>query len=365
MAFHPLMMMTLVVVVSCLFPRVYPVGQNPIDACWRGNPNWANNRAELADCAVGFGKDAVGGKQGRVYVVTTPEDDATNPKPGTLRYGAIQIEPLWIIFARDMVIRLESALMVNQFKTIDGRGVKVEIAFGPCLNIKDVSHVIVHGIGIHNCVPEAGRAAGGQGRGGDAIVIFASSNVWIDHCYLASCADGLIDVIHASTGITISNNNFTRHDKVMLLGHRDPNKPDKEMKVTIAFNRFGEGLTQRMPRVRLGYAHVANNVYQKWKTYGSSDPTVFSEGNHFTAPDNASAKQVTKRLKTEKGGLQSWNWRSSRDRFWNGAYFLPAGHGTFLPLYSPSQKFKVAPGASAPALTSDAGPLTCIPGKPC
>ena len=52
------------------------------------------------------------------------------------------------------------------------------------------------------------------GSDGDGIAIFTSSNIWIDHCFLASCTDGLIDVIHASTSITISNNYFTKHDKV-------------------------------------------------------------------------------------------------------------------------------------------------------
>lgn len=39
-------------------------------------------------------------------------------------------------------------------------------------------------------------------------------------------------------------------------------------------------------RVRLGYAHVANNRYEKWLMYaigGSANPTIFSEGNYFLA----------------------------------------------------------------------------------
>lgn len=55
------------------------------------------------------------------------------------------------------------------------------------------------------------------GSDGDAIAIFGSSNVWVDHCFLARCYDGLIDVIHASTSITISNNYFTQHDKVYTI----------------------------------------------------------------------------------------------------------------------------------------------------
>ncbi|PKI66633.1 hypothetical protein CRG98_012975, partial [Punica granatum] len=35
---------------------------NPIDDCWRCDPNWEKNRQRLADCAIGFGKSAVGGR---------------------------------------------------------------------------------------------------------------------------------------------------------------------------------------------------------------------------------------------------------------------------------------------------------------
>ena len=156
----------------------------------------------MADCTIGFGKDATGGKYGAIYPVTDPSDDPANPKPGTLRYGAIQKEPFWIIFDKDMV--------------------KVEIADGPCITIQGVSHAIINGISIHDCKPAKpglvrstpDHVGHRLGSDGDAISIFDSSNIWIDHCFLARCADGLIDVIHASTSITISNNYFTQHDKV-------------------------------------------------------------------------------------------------------------------------------------------------------
>jgi len=46
------------------------------------------------DCAIGFGRDAFGGKNGRLYLVTDPNDyDAVNPRLGTLRHGVIQTEP--------------------------------------------------------------------------------------------------------------------------------------------------------------------------------------------------------------------------------------------------------------------------------
>ncbi|XVE51075.1 hypothetical protein DITRI_Ditri02bG0009500 [Diplodiscus trichospermus] len=346
---------------------------NVIDACWRTKSNWATNRKALADCSEGFGKAAVGGKYGAIYVVTNPYDDPINPKPGTLRYGVIQSSPLWIIFAKDMVIRLKNELIVNSFKTIDGRGAKVEIAYGPCITIQGVSNVIIHGISIHDCKPgkpglvrsSSTHVGKRQGSDGDAINVFASSNIWIDHCYLARSTDGLIDVTHASTAVTISNNYFTQHDKVMLLGHNDKFTADKVMKVTVVFNRFAQGLIERMPRVRIGYAHVANNRYDEWKMYaigGSADPTIFSEGNYFIAPDNPASKQVTKR---EASKWQNWIWQSSKDVFMNGAYFVPSGYGISAPLYTRAQSFTAAPGYMVPPLTSDAGPLRCLVGKQC
>ncbi|KAM1797142.1 hypothetical protein ACFX11_037292 [Malus domestica] len=347
---------------------------NVVDSCWRTKSNWATNRRALADCAVGYGKDALGGKYGRTYVVTTSNDDSVNPKPGSLRYGVIQTQPLWIVFAKDMVITLKNELIMNSFKTIDGRGAKVEIAYGPCITVQGVSHVIIHGISIHDCKPGKGGNVRstpthiGKRRGcdGDAIAVFASSHVWIDHCSLARSADGLLDVTHASTAVTITNNYFSQHDKVMLLGHNDNFSADKNMRVTIAFNRFGAGLVERMPRVRFGYAHLANNRYDEWKMYavgGSANPTIFSEGNYFIAPETSYAKQVTKR---EAGGSwNNWKWRSSGDVFKNGAFFVQSGYGNCYPLYSRKQSFKVFPGAMVPALTSNAGPLRCFVGKVC
>lgn len=56
---------------------------NLIDKCWRCDPQWADNREKYADCAMGFGSKATGGKGGRVYVVSDNSDsDVENPAPG-------------------------------------------------------------------------------------------------------------------------------------------------------------------------------------------------------------------------------------------------------------------------------------------
>ncbi|KAL3838274.1 hypothetical protein ACJIZ3_022865 [Penstemon smallii] len=312
---------------------------NPIDDCWRCDPSWAANRQRLADCAIGFGQSALGGKGGRYYVITDSSDhDTVNPTPGTLRHAVIQDEPLWIIFQSNMVIKLKHELIFNSYKTIDGRGANVQITGNGCITLQYISNVIIHNVHVYNCQPSGNtdiRSSpthfGRRGRSdGDGISIFSSRNIWIDHCALSHCTDGLVDAIMGSTAITISNSYFSHHDEVMLLGHDDRYLPDSGMQVTIAFNHFGEGLVQRMPRCRRGYIHVVNNDFSEWKMYaigGSANPTINSQGNRYTAPTDPNAKEVTKRVDTDEGQWSDWNWRTDGDVLVNGAFFVPSGEG--------------------------------------
>ncbi|KMT05005.1 hypothetical protein BVRB_7g171650 [Beta vulgaris subsp. vulgaris] len=278
---------------------------NSIDTCWRRNPNWMNKREELAKCSAGFVGKMINniGKDMTKYVVTDPTDNAINPKPGTLRYGVTMVpgKP-WISFEKDMEIKLERALIVGSDTAIDGRGAVVHISNG-CLMLYKVSNVIIHGLRIHHCRSQPAGSVMGPGSkliplsktDGDAIRLLGSTKVWIDHNTLYRSEDGLIDVTLGSTNITISNNWFRDHDKVMLLGHDDDFKDDKNMKVTVVYNRFGPNCHQRMPRVRHGYAHVTNNLYLGWEIYaigGSMNPSIKSESNLFVAPKSGSKEVI-------------------------------------------------------------------------
>lgn len=285
---------------------------NSIDDCWRCDSSWETNRQSLADCAIGFGKNAVGGKHGSLYVVTNDsDDDVVNPSYGTLRWAAIQTEPLWIIFSQDTSIALTQELIMNSYKTIDGRGYNVQISGGAGITIQGISNIIIHGIRMFNLVPtgpamvrDSPAHYGHRLRSdGSAISIFAGTNVWLDHLYLSDCTTNLISAIEASTFITVSNSYFTNHDKVpdrflpprilllsirliwiskmhvililgasfndatdimsrsredinlmstmaqvMLFGAHPEDTFDTVMQVTVAYNHFGTGLTQRMPR---------------------------------------------------------------------------------------------------------------------
>ncbi|KAE9620037.1 putative pectate lyase [Lupinus albus] len=197
---------------------------NPIDRCWRCQRKWANDRFRLAKCGRGFGRRATGGLGGRIYVVTNPSDNnVAEPEPGTLRFGAVQKGPLWIIFKTSMVINLQQELLVSSDKTIDGRGANVQIKGGAGITMQFVNNVIIHNLRISKIVAKNGglvrdsfNHVGFRTRSdGDAISIYQSSNIWIDHISLSQSEDGLVDVIQGSTGITISNCHMTKHNDVM------------------------------------------------------------------------------------------------------------------------------------------------------
>ncbi|CAI0386726.1 unnamed protein product [Linum tenue] len=354
---------------------------NPIDRCWRCDPNWANNRQKLADCVQGFGYRTRGGKGGPIYVVTDASDnDLVNPKPGTLRHAVIQKGPLWIIFARSMIIKLNQELMVSCDKTIDGRGANVHVAFGAGITLQYVNNVIIHGLHVHDIVSGSGGLIrdsvdhyGLRTRSdGDGISLFGATNVWIDHVSMSNCADGIIDAIMGSTGVTISNAHITDHNEVMLFGASGSYSGDSIMQITIAFTHFGKGLVQRMPRCRWGFFHVVNNDYTHWLMYaigGSNHPTIISQGNRFIAPENKAAKQfvtqVTKRDYAQESEWKHWDWVSEGDLMMNGAYFVQSGNPQVYKKFSRQQLIKQKPGTYATRLTRFAGTLECFVGKPC
>ncbi|XP_022635261.1 pectate lyase-like [Vigna radiata var. radiata] len=350
---------------------------NPIDRCWRCKENWAKNRFKLASCVKGFGRRAIGGANGKIYTVTDPsDDDPVNPKPGTLRYAVLQKDPLWIIFSRSMVIKLNYELLISSDKTIDGRGYSVVIKDGAGLTMQFVNNVIIHGLKIHQIKSTSGGMirdswdhVGIRTRAdGDAISIFGSSNIWIDHISLADCEDGLVDIIQGSTAITISNCHMTKHNDVMLFGASDTFSGDKIMQVTVAFNHFGQGLIQRMPRCRWGFFHVLNNDYTHWLMYaigGSSGPTILSQGNRFIAPNNDAAKIVTHRDYAPSSEWEKWQWRSENDVFMNGAKFIQSGKPLGKLPFNKGFLMKPRHGSQANRLTRFAGVLNCKVGSPC
>lgn len=246
---------------------------NPIDRCWRCDPHWSHHRQRLADCVLGFGRKAKGGKGGKIYIVTDSSDnDMVNPKKGTLRHAVIQKGKLWIVFAHSMVIRLNQELMMTSHKTIDARGANVHIAYGAGITLQFVSNVIIHGLHIHDIVSGSGGLIrdsvdhyGFRTRSdGDGISIFGSSNIWIDHVSMSRCTDGIIDIIMGSTGITISNSHFTHHNEVQLHHDKFGNKKLIFVRQELIYDNVGNVVWSKQ-HLHGGFNHASDGSIQSFR----------------------------------------------------------------------------------------------------
>ncbi|XP_057733922.1 probable pectate lyase 8 [Arachis stenosperma] len=350
--------------------KIIGMKMNVIDRCWRRDPQWRIHRAQLTNCSIGYAGKMMNniGSDLIYYEVIDPSDDPINPKPGTLRYGASVIQQkVWITFKRDMKITLAKPLLISSFTAIDGRGANVHIAHNACFMIFKATNVIIHNVRIHDCKAQApGLVMGPNGKvislgqvDGDAIRLVTASKIWIDHNTLQDCEDGLLDVTRGSTDVTVSNNWFRNQDKVMLLGHDDGYIRDQNMKVTVVYNHFGPNCNQRMPRIRHGYAHVANNLYQGWMQYaigGSMGPSLKSQSNLFIAPESGSKEVTWRKGNSENGNM--WEFHSVGDAFENGASFTVTKGGRVpKPNYSEEQYFKVLDAKSIRFLTRSSGVL--------
>lgn len=95
-----------------------------------------------------------------------------------------------------------------------------------------------------------------------------SKNVWIDHVDVYDGHDGNLDITNASDYVTISWTKFsytsasTGHQFSNLIGNSKTKTSDRgHLNVTIHHTWWADGVVERMPRVRFGKVHVANNFF--------------------------------------------------------------------------------------------------------
>jgi len=247
-----------------------PDGQPCVNGqCQRPQP-WLTFRSPI-----GYGRNATGGRDGRVCQVTNLNDDGD----GSLRDCTVGNEAKWVVFAVDGTITLQSPIVVGSNTTIDGRNRRITLTNRGLL-LSRVQNIIVHGIRIED------------GVRGDAIrIVNESRDIWIDHVTLKNFDDGLIDITRESTAVTVSWCHFRDHRKVMLLGADQNDEGDRIMRVTIHHNWF-ERTNSRHPRVRYGRVHIYNNYFDRWGHYAvgiSQRAEAYIEHNVFQADDDNSA----------------------------------------------------------------------------
>ena len=173
--------------------------------------------------------------------------------------------------------------------TILGAGIDAGIeGFG--FNVFRSHNIIIRNIKFNDCPDDAIN-----------ITDSLSHHIWVDHCSFTdspavdingSNHDGLLDIKHGASYITVSWNHFNNHTKTCLLGHSDSNGSEDigRLKVTYHHNWF-EDTYSRHPRVRFGEVHVYNNFYdgKGFMNYGiasTCDGDVVVESNYFSNVPN-------------------------------------------------------------------------------
>ena len=184
---------------------------------------------------------------------------------------------------------------------------------GGSLQIKAVSNVILRNLTIEaplDCFPKwdptDDKNTGNWNSEYDAVVVYGTDHVWIDHNTLTDGRypdserpsyfgkvfqqhDGLTDIVRGANYVTVSWNSFKDHDKNMLIGNSDSTATTDggKLKVTMHHNEF-DGILQRSPRVRFGQVDVYNNQYVVGEEQ-KSDYYIFGIGisSQLYASDNA------------------------------------------------------------------------------
>ena len=134
--------------------------------------------------------------------------------------------------------------------------------------------------GVHNIIIRNLEITGGE----DAISVRRSNHIWIDHVYVHSANDGLIDITRESDLFTVSWAELANHRKTMLLNAGSRHYDDRgKINGTIHHNFFN-GTLERNPRAGFGKIHIFNDYNYANTTYGigfHTESKVYAEQNYF------------------------------------------------------------------------------------
>lgn len=122
----------------------------------------------------------------------------------------------------------------------------------------------------------------------DAIALRRTYHVWVDHCDLSACEDGLLDITNESDYVTVSWTRFSKHHKTMLI-NSGTSKPENIGKLNTTIHHcWFDGCHTRNPRAGYGKVHVFNCLYNG-NDYGiglHSQTQVLAERNFFDKVEN-------------------------------------------------------------------------------
>ncbi|MGQ8364944.1 pectate lyase family protein [Glaciecola sp. 1036] len=238
------------------------------------------------DGAKGYGRYTLGGYGGKVYVVTSLEDNQ-KAKPGTLRHAIKAKGPRVIVFDVSGIINLYKPLEIkNDFITIAGQtSPKGIVITGAETQIK-ASQVIIRYMRFRTGI---------KGAQDDALNAKNQSDIIIDHCSLSWASD--------EVGSFYNNRNFTLQHSIISESLNSANHVKGEHgyggiwggnNASFLSNVLAHH-SSRNPRIngyRLGakypqseeFVEIYNNVIYNWKdnsTYGNENGRANIVNNYY------------------------------------------------------------------------------------
>ncbi|MFI1925551.1 MULTISPECIES: polysaccharide lyase family 1 protein [unclassified Streptomyces] len=185
---------------------------------------------------------------------------------------------------------------------------------GGMLQIQNVDNVVVRNLtfaATEDCFPQWDPTDGDDGNWNsnyDSVTLRGATHVWADHNTFTDAPhldsanpkyygreyqihDGALDITKSSDLVTVSRNQFTNHDKTMLIGSSD-SEPSGKLRVSIHHNIW-KGIVQRAPLARVGQVHIYNNYYDvttlngyatQYSINSRAKAQVVAENNYWKVP---------------------------------------------------------------------------------
>ncbi|MFJ1808863.1 MULTISPECIES: polysaccharide lyase family 1 protein [unclassified Streptomyces] len=185
---------------------------------------------------------------------------------------------------------------------------------GGMLQIQNVDNVVVRNLNFaatEDCFPQWDPTDGDDGNWNsnyDSVTLRGATHVWADHNTFTDAPhldsanpkyygreyqihDGALDITKSSDLVTVSRNQFTNHDKTMLIGSSD-SEPAGKLRVSIHHNIW-KGIVQRAPLARVGQVHIYDNYYDvttlngyatQYSINSRAKAQVVAENNYWKIP---------------------------------------------------------------------------------
>lgn len=194
-----------------------------------------------------------GGGQGEIVRVSTREDLAKYASGSTPRTIIIENDIIGKGNIGEGAAGVKDYISIGSNKTIVGGGNGVtlkKVGF----DVNGQHNIILRNMRITDCNP-------------DALSFRNTHHVWVDHCDLSSCADGLLDFTIGSSYLSVSWTKFSNHDKVSICNSGTQHFEDNGRERATYHHCWFDNTTQRNPRFGYGLGHVFNNYYTNNSSY--------------------------------------------------------------------------------------------------